>query len=174
MSSALADWKGCPRCGQPLALHAETDDVHVTCAACGFLHYDNPAPATVVLILDDRDRLLLIRRAVAPYAGEWDTPGGFLVPGESAEDCCHREVREELGCAIEGLVPLGTFPSRYGDNGRWTIGIAFTARLAPNTAIHLDTSESLEHAWHALEALPHLAFPDGRAAVAALTASELR
>lgn len=171
MSSALSGWKGCPRCGQPLALHDETDDVHVTCAACGFLHYDNPAPATVVLILDDADRLLLIRRAVAPYAGEWDTPGGFLVPAESAEDCCHREVREELGCAIEGLVPLGAFPSRYGDNGRWTIGIAFTARLAPGAQIALDPAESLEHAWTPLTAIPHLAFPDGRAAVAALVAA---
>ncbi|HWT94564.1 MAG TPA: NUDIX domain-containing protein [Solirubrobacteraceae bacterium] len=171
MSSALADWKGCPRCGQPLALHDATDDVHVTCAACGFLHYDNPAPATVVLILDDQDRLLLIRRAVNPYAGEWDTPGGFLTPGESAEDCARREVREELGCDIVDLVPLGTFPSRYGDGGRWTIGIAFTAKLAAGATIALDPEESLEHAWTALDAIPHLAFPDGRDAVAALIAA---
>jgi NAD+ diphosphatase len=168
--SPLARWRTCPRCGSPLALHDATDDVHVTCAACGLVHYDNPAPATVVLVLDADDRLLLIRRAVAPYAGEWDTPGGFLVPGESAEDCARRETREELGCAVADLVPLGTFPSRYGDGGRWTLGIAFTARLAPAAMIALDPAEALEHAWFPLPAVPHLAFPDGRAAVAALAA----
>ena len=168
--TALADWRSCPRCGQPLTLRDATDDVHVTCAACGFVHYDNPAPATILVILDADDRLLLIRRAADPYAGAWDTPGGFVLPGESAEDCARREAREELGCEVAELVPFGTFPSRYGDGGHRTIGIAFSARLVPGATIALNPAEASEHAWFPLDAVPPLAFPDGRDALTAFAA----
>ena len=53
-----------------------------------------------------RDEVLLIQRNRAPSEGLWTFPGGRLEPGESAEQCAIRELKEELGIAIYGLRPL--------------------------------------------------------------------
>jgi 8-oxo-dGTP diphosphatase len=70
---------------------------------------DPSTPAVVVgaAILAE-GRLLAARRVLpASMAGGWEFPGGKVNPGESVEDACVREVREELGCEIEvvGRVP---------------------------------------------------------------------
>jgi ADP-ribose pyrophosphatase YjhB (NUDIX family) len=159
---SLSRWRSCPVCAQPLA-HAE---LHVACAACGFVQYENPAATTLALVVRRRE-LLLVRRAQAPRAGFWDTIGGFVDPGETAEECVRREVREEVGAEVTGLVPLGTFASTYGETGRRTLGIAFVCRLLGDGALRL-SDENDAARWFAVDDLPELAFADGDDAVAAL------
>jgi 8-oxo-dGTP pyrophosphatase MutT (NUDIX family) len=55
-------------------------------------------PAARVLLLDARDRLLLLE-AEEKATGHrfWITPGGGLRPGENFADAARREVREETG-----------------------------------------------------------------------------
>lgn len=60
-----------------------------------------PNAASVALIAGDK--VLLIKRARAPYEGLWTLPGGRLELGEDAEACAIREVREELGLAVHAL-----------------------------------------------------------------------
>jgi len=53
-------------------------------------------------------RLLAARRVrPASMAGGWEFPGGKVNPGETLEEACVREIREELGCGVEvvGRVP---------------------------------------------------------------------
>lgn len=50
--------------------------------------------------------LLLIQRNRPPSEGLWTLPGGRLEPGETAEQCAIREVREELGLELFALRPL--------------------------------------------------------------------
>jgi len=50
--------------------------------------------------------LLLIQRNRPPSEGLWTLPGGRLEPGETAERCAVREVREELGLELFALRPL--------------------------------------------------------------------
>jgi 8-oxo-dGTP diphosphatase len=56
-------------------------------------------------ILDNRAAPVgfLAARRTAPesLAGLWEFPGGKVEPGESCEDALRREIREELGVAIE-------------------------------------------------------------------------
>lgn len=61
-------------------------------------------------------RVLAARRAYpAAAAGRWELPGGKAHDGESLEVAAVREVREELGCAVEVIGPLeGT--SRISDD----------------------------------------------------------
>ncbi len=53
-----------------------------------------------------RDDLLLIQRNRAPSEGLWTLPGGRLEPGETAEQCAIRELKEELGLTVYALRPL--------------------------------------------------------------------
>ena|SRR5579864_5555870 len=55
--------------------------------------------AAAAVIVDGR--LLLVSKAAAP--GVFYLPGGKPEPGESAEECLRREVREELGVQLTSL-----------------------------------------------------------------------
>lgn len=61
------------------------------------------------LILNDKDEILLIKRAgeVRNEAGYWSKPGGGVKFGEKAEDAMVREMKEELGIEVKiiGLLP---------------------------------------------------------------------
>ncbi|MBN1506578.1 MAG: NUDIX domain-containing protein [Sedimentisphaerales bacterium] len=83
------------------------------CDHCGFEFYLNPAAAVAALISDSQGRLLVVERAQEPKKGTWDLPGGFVDPGESAEDALRREVREETGLEITHLRYLCSFSNRY-------------------------------------------------------------
>jgi 8-oxo-dGTP diphosphatase len=61
--------------------------------------------AVGVLIRPDGRALLARRPASKVYAGYWEFPGGKVEPGEPVEDALAREIREELGVAIERAHP---------------------------------------------------------------------
>lgn len=65
----------------------------------------NPFPAHIVTgslcyIFRD-DKVLLLKRNRPPHIGFWSPPGGKMEHGESPQECCIREIREETGLTIE-------------------------------------------------------------------------
>lgn len=64
-------------------------------------------PVARVLLIDDRDRALLIRVALPqkPRLRLWITPGGGIDEGETHEQAARRELREETGLAGVDLGP---------------------------------------------------------------------
>ena len=70
---------------------------------------DKPAlrPAARVLLLDDSDRVLLMRVTTPnnPDIRLWITPGGGIDPGETREDAALRELYEETGLHGVALGP---------------------------------------------------------------------
>ena len=165
----MDDWRFCPRCGSSLVVLGSGAERHASCGACGFAKYDNPLPTTIGLICRG-SRLLLLRRAQAPALGKWDTVGGFLSGGETAEQNLVREAWEEIGCQVVDLRPVGTYSSVYGDTGLTTVGIAFSCRIADDAVITL-SAENSEYGWFDREELPDLAFDDVTAAVRDLVSS---
>ena len=52
-------------------------------------------------IITEGDKILATRRSHGMHlAGFWEFPGGKIEPGETAEECIHREIREELNIEI--------------------------------------------------------------------------
>lgn len=61
-------------------------------------------------------RLLLATRPDGSHlAGKWEFPGGKLHPGETAEACIVREIREELGVEMQKPLPLCDLRHAYPD-----------------------------------------------------------
>lgn len=61
--------------------------------------------------------IVLVERAREPRKGKLGLPGGFVNPGERAEEAALRECAEEIGWSPPGLRYLGSFPNSYGYGG---------------------------------------------------------
>lgn len=68
------------------------------------------------LVHDDDRRLLLVRRAHEPGAGQWSVPGGRVEAGESDEQAVRREALEETGLHVTVGLLVGTV-QRPGPDG---------------------------------------------------------
>jgi 8-oxo-dGTP pyrophosphatase MutT (NUDIX family) len=69
------------------------------------------SPGVAAVIFDADRRVLILKRSRGVY---WSLPGGRLDIGESAQDCCIRETREETGLEtrIVRLISTNTAPRR--------------------------------------------------------------
>jgi ADP-ribose pyrophosphatase YjhB (NUDIX family) len=146
----LHGWKHCPRCGEPLANHGD----RVECAACGLEHWANSQPTASALVVDDRGRILLGRRATELWHDYWDTPGGFLEEGEDPEDALRRELREETGLDVEPVAFFGTTTDRYGDgeDAPFTLNLYWIVRVLGGEERPDDDVSELR--WFAPDELP--------------------
>jgi len=89
----------------------------------------------VLTLVDSQLRILLIKRARAPYQDGWALPGGFKDPDETLEAAARRELAEETNVESELLVQFHA----YGDPGRDprtnVVTVAFVALLRDLTSI---------------------------------------
>jgi ADP-ribose pyrophosphatase YjhB (NUDIX family) len=77
-------------------------------------------PAARALVVDDDDRVLLVRFEFSPERVVWATVGGGLEPGESHEDALRRELAEEAGLDAVELGPeIWTRTHVFELNSRW-------------------------------------------------------
>ena len=104
-------FKYCPKCGA--AALRMTGQKLLRCAECGFELYLNVAAAVAGVIVDERGRMVVLVRGKEPGKGKWDLPGGFVDPGDTAEEALRREVREEIGLEVTGMSYLGSWPNVY-------------------------------------------------------------
>jgi len=67
-------------------------------------------------IIEKEDKVLATRRAHGSHLeGFWEFPGGKIEPGETAEECIVREIREELDVEIEIIQQLEPVEHHYPD-----------------------------------------------------------
>lgn len=115
MEHPLSLFRYCPKCGsEHFNIHNEKSK---QCANCGFVYYFNPSSATVALILNENNELLVCRRAKDPAKGTLDLPGGFIDIGETGEEGVAREVLEETGLEVQEAVYQFTLPNIYVYSG---------------------------------------------------------
>jgi ADP-ribose pyrophosphatase YjhB (NUDIX family) len=161
----------CPGCGARGP--AVEGGNHLRCTACGFEYFHNAAAAATALILC-RDRVLLVRRGRDPQQGLLDLPGGFVGPDESLDAALIRELREELGLAVDpaALRYFGSHHNRYPYSGvtYYLCDAYFLLELASPEGLRAqDDVEDIQ--WWPLSDLPweQIAFPTIRWALERLT-----
>lgn len=99
-----------------------------------------PNAASVAILREGK--VLLIKRAYAPYQHLWTLPGGRLEPGESIEQCAVREIQEELALAIRNPRPV--MVQALGRDGTFRLAI-FATRDFSGTLRPSD--EIADHKW---------------------------
>jgi ADP-ribose pyrophosphatase YjhB (NUDIX family) len=106
-------------------------------------------PSVNVIVTDDQDRILLIRRT---DNDNWAVPGGAIDLGESLVQAAMRETKEESGidCQITGISGIYTDPRHvilYTSNGeaRQEFSIVLTGR--PVGGQLTTSSETSEVRW---------------------------
>jgi 8-oxo-dGTP diphosphatase len=119
-----------------------------------------PPLCTDCVVIDSERRLLLIRRGHPPFKGKYALPGGFVDVGETVEDACRRELREETGLVVGRLELIGIYSDPGRDPRGHTCSVAFLARVARATATAGDDAAAVE--WVKLSAKPELAFDHAR------------
>jgi len=102
--------KYCLYCGKPFTKRFIEGRTRLFCGYCREPHYENPVPASCVVVIDSRDRLLLVKRSVPPLIGHWCLPGGFMEADEGPEGAALRELKEETGVSgkIDRLLDVTT------------------------------------------------------------------
>ncbi|HEV8257068.1 MAG TPA: NAD(+) diphosphatase [Casimicrobiaceae bacterium] len=140
----------CGRCGARLRDRA--GERAKECPACGHVVYPRVSPAMMVLVT--RGKELLLARANRFPQAMYSALAGFVEPGESIEDCIHREVREEVGVEVDRL--------QYVASQSWpfphSLMIAYTAEYAGGEMRPCD-EEIVEAGWFPIDALPQLPNP---------------
>jgi ADP-ribose pyrophosphatase YjhB (NUDIX family) len=66
-----------------------------------------PVAAVGAVVLDEEERVLLVKRGRPPGAGQWSLPGGRIEGDELPAEAVVREVREETGVEARVVCTLG-------------------------------------------------------------------
>ncbi|MGC9518203.1 MAG: NUDIX domain-containing protein [Desulfuromonadaceae bacterium] len=117
--------------------------------------------SVVACIIDEQQRILLTKRNIPPFFGQWVMPGGKIDHGESIASALMREVQEEVGLKVK----TGTLVDIYehlavGERNDHYIILYYRA-LPLSMDININPAELSEARWFAGDELPHLDIPPG-------------
>lgn len=150
-AAQILEWdrahRHCGVCGTPTERQA--GERARKCPACGHTAYPRLSPAMMVLVY--REGEVLLARSPHYVPGVYSALAGFVEPGESIEQCIHREVAEEVGVTVTNL--------RYYGSQSWpfphSLMIAFTARWVGGDIVP-QPGEIEDAQWYPLDALPKI------------------
>ncbi|MFK0311055.1 NAD(+) diphosphatase [Pseudomonas sp. NPDC090233] len=94
----------CGSCGQ--AMTQIRWERAMYCQPCDLRSYPRISPSMIVLVT--RGDEILLARSPRFVTGVYSTLAGFAEPGESAEDCLVREVREEVAVEVRNIQYVGS------------------------------------------------------------------
>jgi len=98
--------------------------------------------------------VLLVKRAIEPFAGSWSLPGGFvdLDKDKSTESTALRKLSEKTGVEPPFLEQLKSFSGQKRDPRGWSVTQAYWALMSKQAAAaKIDTVEDAE--WFPLSKL---------------------
>jgi 8-oxo-dGTP diphosphatase len=155
----VADVRFCSACGSKLP-----SPPPVACTTCGASHWLNPKPCANAIVVDE-GRVLLTRRAHAPWEGLWCSPGGFCEQGEHPMATVEREVLEETGFRVTVTGYIGVWVDDYADEPGPDVDVInvgyYLATPVGGEPTDFDRSEVRELRWFAWDDFPSALAPPG-------------
>jgi ADP-ribose pyrophosphatase YjhB (NUDIX family) len=139
------------------------------CPNDDFVLWRDPKVAAAIVV-ETGGGIVLGRRAIEPGYGLWCLPGGFVNDDESPAEAVVRECREEIGAAVEVESVLDVYHGAK-TTAPSIVVIAYRGRLAVGETV-APGDEMLEVGVFKLDALPPIAFPSHREALARYAAAE--
>jgi NAD+ diphosphatase len=151
----IIDWdrthQFCSRCATPHEILGH--ERAKKCPNCGLITYPRLSPAIIVRVdrlIDGVPHVLLARN------GRWQRNfysvlAGFVEPGETLEDCVHREVFEEVGIRLRNVRYFGSQPWPFPNS----LMVGFTAEYASGDIV-LEEEEIADANWFTADSLPNL------------------
>ncbi len=143
--------KYCGKCGAPTEIHSKENAK--ICTQCKYVMFPKISPAVLIAIV--RDNKILLAQAKSFTRPIYSTLAGFVEPGETLEECVHREVFEEVGIRVKNLNYFGSQPWPFPDS----LMVAFTAEW-DSGEISLSEDEMVDAGWFDKDSLPPQ--PDSR------------
>ena len=148
----IAQWRSeslfCGSCG---AKNTDAPEEYARlCPACGRLEFPRIAPAIIVIITDDKDRVLLAHNKKFT-ANIYSLIAGFNEAGESLESTVCREIREEVNIEVKDIKYIVSQPWPFPHS----LMLGFSARYAGGE-IRADGIEIDDAQWWCRDALPQL------------------
>ncbi|MGB4191974.1 MAG: NUDIX domain-containing protein [Rickettsiales bacterium] len=113
------------------------------------MDYKNHTGIYGLLLSNQKDKLLLIRKARGPYIGLYDLPGGTPEFEENLEQTLKREILEETGLNLitsSQLITLLTVFKKENINYRH-LGVIYTITAQGNLKIDADGEDSNGCLW---------------------------
>lgn len=102
--------------------------------------------------------VLLIKRKVAPYKGEWALPGGLVREDESLEAAVQRELHEETGITVNYLEQLYTFGQPERDPRNRVVTVAYYGLVRQSKFDVYAATDAADAKWFHTDDTPALAF----------------
>jgi len=103
-------------------------------------------------------QVLLVKRGVPPFEGQYAIPGGFIRGDESLEEAALRELHEETGVRNVFLEQLYTFGDPKRDPRGRVITVAYYALIASDKLSLVAGADAAEAQWFPASSVPPLAF----------------
>lgn len=103
-------------------------------------------------------QVLLVKRGVPPFEGQYAIPGGFIREDESLEEAALRELHEETGVRNVFLEQLYTFGDPKRDPRGRVITVAYFALIASDKLSLVAGADAAEAQWFPASSVPPLAF----------------
>jgi len=145
----------CHYCGTRLAEKRLDGRSRLYCGGCRRVIYENPVPASCLVVVDPSDRVLLVKRNMEPQKGFWCLPGGFMELGETPEQAALRELKEETGLSGQIEILLG-INSNYSLEYDTVLMVGYLVKNY--TGILKPGDDAADAAFFPLEELPDIAF----------------
>lgn len=143
----------CPTCGTNLISKQIEGRIRRYCQHCGKPIYRNPKPCSGVLVVDERERLLLVKRTQPPSPGAWSVPAGYLEADEPPRKAAIRELHEETGLtvSIDDIQLFDTMFVRHPGGQHVLVIIYITDRSATSGNVIAGSDAAEAQFWNLME-----------------------